>query len=371
LGKEQTMMRRAQSRTPSGLRILLAIAWKDIIDPLKSMTTVSVIIGTMVLILSSQAVPLLLGRSDALSLVVYDPGETGLVAALLASDGVQVAQVDSIQELHAGVVESPLKRIGVPLPVDIDEALRSGDAASLEGHVAWANRRQAADLAERLEREIAATSGGTGEVAVEVRLVYPDPESSGSWGLFQGSVVLQLLIVGVYVVSYLIFDEKEAKTLDALLVSPASATHIVAGKVIAGALYCAAAAWAALILGWPSVVHWDVLLASTAAISLVAVSLGLLAGVMFDNAQQMGLWFVVPMLVLVVGVMAKAIASRLPPVVAVLVRLLPTAAASEAMQLAAAGEVSLVDALPQLGIVLAWGLLAFGAAVVLVRRMDR
>ncbi len=364
-------MRQTESATPLGLRVVWAIAWKDIVDALKSMTTVSIILGTMVLILSSQALPLLLSRSEALNVVVYDPGETRLVEALSASDGVEVVRVDSVEELHASVVQSPLKEIGIEVPLDIDETLQSGLAVALDGYVAWANRRQAADLAESLKGEIAAARSGSGRVAVEEQLVYPEAGSSGSWGLFQSSFVLQLLVVGVYVVAYLIFDEKEAKTMDALLVSPASVAQIVAGKVIAGAFYCAVAAAAALALGWPAVVHWDVMLATSATIALLAVSFGLLAGIVFDNAQQMGLWLVVPLLVLVAGVVAKEIARRMPPVVAVVVSLLPTAAGTEAMELAVVGEATLLDALPRLGIVLAWAVLALAGVVARLRRMGR
>jgi ABC-type Na+ efflux pump permease subunit len=369
--KEWTMTGNTEGRTPSGLRIVWAIAWKDIVDAVKSMTTASVILGTMVVILGSQAMPMLLSRSVALSVAVYDPGETRLAEALDAGDGVQVVRADSMADLHASVVQSPLKRIGVELPPDIDVALGSGAAVSLEGYVAWADRGQAEVLAEGLEQAIAAAGSGAGDVTVEVRLAYPDAESAATSGLLHSSLVVQLLVVGVSVVSYLIFDEKEAKTMDALLVSPANAGQIVAGKVIAGLFYCAVAASAALLIGWRSVVHWDVMLASTAAITLAAVSLGLLAGMLFESGQQMGLWFVVPFLLLLAGVVAKAIASRLPPVLAVLLGLLPTAAGLEAMALAMAGDASLGDALPQLGVVLAWALAALAAVAARLRRMDR
>ena len=364
-------MSERERRPPSGLRLAWAIASKDIVDAVKSMTTVSIILGTVVLILSSQALPLLLSRSGELSLIVYDPGETRLVQALSASDGVLVTPVDSLEELRARVTLDPREAIGIDVPPGIDETLDSGATAALAGYVAWSNRGQATDLVENLEREIAAVRGGTGMVAVDEQLIYPQRGSFGSWGLFQSSFVLQLLIVGVYVVSYLIFDEKEAKTMDALLVSPASAAQVVTGKVIAGAFYCAVAAAAAIAVGWPAVVHWDVLIVTGAAVALVSVSLGLLGGIMFDTAQQMGLWFVIPLLALVAGLVASEIADRLPPALALLVSLLPTAAGAEALQLALVGEASLLDALPQLAIVLAWAAASLAVVVARVRRMDR
>ena len=99
--------------------------------------------------------------------------------------------------------------------------------------------------------------------------------------------------------------------------------------------------------------------------------LGLLAGMVFDTPQQMGLWLVVPLLVLVAGVVADMIVDRVPPVVATLVGLLPTAAGSEMMRLAVVGDASLADAVPQLGIIAAWTLVSLSAGVARLRRTDR
>ena len=111
--------------TPSGFRVVWAIASKDIVDALRSMTTVSLILGTMVLILSSQAMPLLLGGSGELSLIVYDPGATRLVQALSYTDGVLVKPVDSLDELWPAVTLDPRRAIGIDVPPGIDETLDS------------------------------------------------------------------------------------------------------------------------------------------------------------------------------------------------------------------------------------------------------
>jgi len=63
----------------------------------------------------------------------------------------------------------------------------------------------------------------------------------------------------------------------------------VAGKALAGLFLCLAAAGVALACQWPVVVHWGLAVLVVIFASLLAVAVGLLLGMLFETAQEMGL----------------------------------------------------------------------------------
>ena len=62
------------------------------------------------------------------------------------------------------------------------------------------------------------------------------------------TLAIALLTIGILLSPLLIIEEKESHTFEALLVSPASFTQVIAGKALAGASYCLIAALAVLLL---------------------------------------------------------------------------------------------------------------------------
>jgi ABC-2 type transport system permease protein len=154
-------------------------------------------------------------------------------------------------------------------------------------------------------------------------------------------VAFQLLIVGVGVVPYLLVEEKEAHTFDALLVSPASYGQVVAGKAVAGALLClvGGAVVFAFLARW--VVHWDVALLTILLGAAFAVGIGLLGGALLDNAQSVGLAMTVLVLILLVPpVLGTAVASGLPAWVQSALAYFPTLALSDLARASLAGDLA-------------------------------
>ncbi|TET51288.1 MAG: ABC transporter permease [Anaerolineales bacterium] len=364
-------MKRESVRMSSALRRVWAIVAKDSVDAIKSNTTISIILGTLMMVVTSQALPLLLSASGDLHLVVYDPADSRLVQALAESEGLHTVVVDSQEELAERLVTIGMKGMGLVVPVDFDDALVSGDGAEIQGYVVWARRGNASDLKAEVERHAERLLGQSISVDVEGNLVYPMSGSAGVLSMFQSTFVLQLLVVGAFVVSYLMFEEKEAKTIHVLLVSPATVSEVIAGKAATGVFYCGIAAVVGLVFGWAAVVNWGVVALVTAAIVLLAVGLGLLFGTLFDNPRQMSLWAAVPMLVLVVAMLGDELLVNASPVLAGIVRVLPTVAAVEGLQYAFLGDGSVLDALPQVAVVLAWTVPLYGIVVAKVRRLDR
>ncbi|HUT14636.1 MAG TPA: hypothetical protein VMY98_00125, partial [Anaerolineae bacterium] len=90
----------------SSLRIIWALAAKDAVDALRNKTTLTVIIGMTLVLLQSQALPLLLSLKPVPRMAVYDAAESRVIAELRTDRALRLYTVDSLEELRVYVGES-------------------------------------------------------------------------------------------------------------------------------------------------------------------------------------------------------------------------------------------------------------------------
>lgn len=358
------------------LRIVWAIAAKDIADAVKNKTFLSIIIGMAMLMLSTQAFPFLARLSAKPSLIVYDAGGTSggdseLLTKLREDGRYRLIEVDSAEELEDALISVNAEVLGLIVPAGIDPVLASGGEPELDGYVAWSRRSATDKLRSDLEAYLNELLGQPVSVNVAGHVVYPPPEGGASTGTIAIVLVLILTTTGGFLVPYLVLEEKQTHTLDALLVSPASIRHIVAGKALAGLAYCLVAAAVTLAFHWSTVVAWEVAIVATLCGALLTVGLGLLLGSLFESAQQTGLLMGVPALVLMLPVVLAAVGTSLPEPLAELLAWTPTVALGKAYLVSFSGDATLNRALGELAIVLAWAVPIYAIVVWLVRRSDR
>jgi ABC-2 type transport system permease protein len=186
------------------------------------------------------------------------------------------------------------------------------------------------------------------------------------------AAVLSLILVttGGFLVPYLIFEEKQTHTMDALLVSPASAADITIGKALAGITYCLVAMAVVLAFNYSNVVSWGVVALAVLAGALLAVGVGLLMGSGFETAQQVGAWSIIPIVLLMAPIMFATLGG-LPPILESVLPWMPTIALANLFLLSFSGSATLIQALPDLALVLAWSLPLHAAVIWIVRRSDR
>ena len=255
--------------TKQGLREYLRLVWtiaaKDIVGAIRNKMTLTIAGATICTVMLSQALPFLLNVSGKSLVVVYDMGDSGLTTTLEASDQFQVRSVDSQEALEERLVDLNAKALGIVVPAGFDDALVAGEAGRVDGYVTWAKRGKARELKADFEQQAAELLGqplrvdyGDGVSSI----VYPAPDSPGVLGMFAGTVVMVVFLIGCFVVPYLMIEEKQAKTLDALLVSPAQSGHLVAGKALAGLFYCLTAAVIVLAFNTTLINTWGVAISS-------------------------------------------------------------------------------------------------------------
>ena len=358
------------------LRIIAAIAGKDISDAVKNRTTLSIMLGTLVLMLSSLALPLLLQLRATPTAIVYDPGRSTLIRAMTTREEFRLGIVDTFDELGEVVGSASGLRLGLVIPEGFGQAASESSGSEgivLTGHVPhWAKPDQVAELVAFFEEQFEEASWREISIDVADERMYPVAGKFGQHALTANTMSMIVLTVGLALAPSLLVDEKESHTLDALLVSPARYGQIVLGKAITGLFYCVCAALIIYILSarW-FVSGWLLVLALSLGIAF-AVLTGLLMGLLVENPNSVNLWTgLLLMLLLVPGLLGGVLGDRGPAALRAIMRWIPTSAFSEMLTLTTLRSAPVSDWIWPAARLAGGVLIVAGLIVWRVRRADR
>ena len=108
----------------------------------------------------------------------------------------------------------------------------------------WASRDKASQWAVFFGEQIGAASGTPVRVSLGVgpdqagHVLYPAADAGGEPMMAAILLAIVITTLGLALVPLLMVEEKEAHTLDTLLVSPASLGQLITAKAITGFVYC-------------------------------------------------------------------------------------------------------------------------------------
>lgn len=336
-------------------RVVLSIAQKDIVDAVKNMY----VLFTLILPVGLSLLLGLLFPSQTevthLNVIVFDPEGSQLVAGLreMQIEGVEIVSAASADILPAEVQEKGIG--GFVVPTGFDTAVAAGQHPELIVYLN--NKHKASDLAifqEILQGQIWAMAGDppvqvsysqVGVSSADNSPLKTDNIQQYMLGIF---LVIGITMAGVFVVPTLMVEEKEKHTLDALLVSPASPSEVVAGKALVGLFYCMVEAAILILLnsGWVG----NLLFTIVAVVlgSLFSIGLGLFLGSLFRTTHQVNTWAGMVQLLLMLpgwlGIMA------LPGGLTTFMKLVPTYYMSATINMAMTGKATLASVGGYLGI---------------------
>lgn len=369
----ETDMHTREPLSSQGLRIIWAIAAKDIGTAIKNKMVLSIVLGTALVMVNGSVLPLLLRLRNTPTAIVYDEGRSTIVRALAAREDFRLRLVDSREEMEAAVSGAPETRLGLVIPADFDQQAGTSEIIELEGDIAhWADPEKVSQWVAIFEKELSLASWGSVRINTEGHVLYPAVDTGGQLSLTALMMVIVILSIGMALVPLLFIEEKEAHTFEALLVSPASLGQVLAGKAVAGGFYCLTAAVVALLLNRYLVVHWGVALLAVLLGAAFAVALGLVVGFLSDTPATTGLWggLLIVILMLLTGLQAFK-GEDWPQFVQTLLDRQPGSAMIEMLRISMAGEVPLgllwTNAVALLAVALAIYIVILG----LLRRADR
>lgn len=352
------------------LNIIWTIASKDIYDALKNRVVITMIIMLSVMLLVPKMLPLIFEQPQII-LPVYDLDNSSLVFEKFDDAGINAQKVHSDQELRIALCGSIYPEIGLQLPADFDQLLTAGTPIELQGFVCWSKRYQVSELQPKLEEILSQSLGQSVKIQLEGNIVYPPSEGVLFLSMATINSVLLILMMGVFLVPTLLYEEKETKTIQALLVSPASIGQVVIGKALAGSFYILVTAVVIFTISWVEVIHWDMAILFVVSGGVFSVALGLVLGSFFEKQQDMIGWMSALILLMIGSILVKMLDIELPAFLQSLLPWTPSVALAELCSAAYSEIVPLAQMWNNVGVVLIISLPLYALVVWKVRRSDR
>jgi ABC-2 type transport system permease protein len=329
-----------EPRPRGNLSMIGVIAAKDLLEALKNRLILSILLGSTFILLSGALLPLLIVSRNIPRIVVYDLGRSAILRDLAAREDIRVGMVDSQVKMELALVNSPELSLGLILPADFDQRAGDGQSIELQAYYPhWAAPDRLAQLEAFFEEQFHLAAPAMGPLTLAGQAVYPPVELSGRPVLLLMNLVAVILVIGIALVPLLMIEEKEAQTLKVLLVSPASLKQVIAGKALVGLFYSMLPALLVMLFYRYLFVHWGVALLAVLLTSALAVSVGLLLGVLADSPTSASMWGSLLLLLVIGSGLLKLLGGlNLPPAVLSVLDWLPGSAMLQLFSLSQAGD---------------------------------
>ena len=317
------------------LNIIWTIASKDIVDSLRNKLVLTLILGLGTMLLMPQLLGLILDPPYT-EIRVYDPGSSSLVQSLHESDQFNVVKSSSAASLKAAIGGMGMglgAEFGLEVPEAFDQMVKSEGQVTLKGYVAWANRAKTSRVKSDYEKLLPGLIDQPVSVTIDMEVVYPDLEDALLLAITTWTAVIVIFMMGLNLVPHLLFEEKQTKTMDALLVSPASRGQVVAGKALAGSFYILVTAIVVFAINWKGVVHWDLVILFVIAAGVFTVATGLVLGSFFSRQQEVTGLSMFILLVFIGSIFIQLMNLDIPVFVGSILPWVPSVALAEIIQL--------------------------------------
>ncbi|NIM96460.1 MAG: ABC transporter permease, partial [Anaerolineales bacterium] len=366
------MTKRARGRLTENVRILWVLVSKDIVGTVRNKNTLGVLLPTLFLVVFYRAMPLFVFKEEQPTVLLYDAGQSRLTEAMRGSPNLSLYEYPSQAVMEEKLaVGGDEEEIGLVIPANLDELLDAGDQLELEGYVLnWVSDSAAQFMKSYMEEEIADLVEQPVQINVEENTVYVRPDSFGFPFFTAEGLIIVIMMIGVSLTPNLIFEEKQSKTMDALMVSPANDTLIIVAKSLTGLFYCFAAGALVLALSIPLLMHWGLTILTVLVGSLFAVSLGLFFGSIFEVRQQMMIWGFTAFAVLLIPTFLTILEPLVPVVLVDIMQWIPTVALLNVVRGSLAESAPFIQYGPWLLLVLGYTVLILGAVVWINRRAE-
>src|SRR5215217_7013734 len=355
------------------LRVVAAISRKDIVDAIRNRYLLTALITPLVVALLFRVLLPGANPRNLLTVVVHDSGNSVLVTELRNTSQLNIVEAASA-DATASEIEKRNGIGGLVVPSNFDADVTAGKQPELTIYI---NNKKSVFEQAAFRRLLDQQVQSLVKHPEPARLVWIDVDKETSeqarGGLGLGQLLLPLLLVmtlgmiGAMIVPLLLVEEKEKRTLDFLLSSPASLKEIVAGKALTGVAYTVLIAGLLLVINRQLVGNWLWTSISILLGLLFVVAIGLFMGSLLNNTMQVNTW-ASSVLILLLAPSFPSLA--LPTGVETAMRLIPTYYLTEALKLSLAGSAS-SRILGNLAVVLVCSVVAFAAASWALRRAQQ
>lgn len=265
------------------LRRLRWLVWKDLLDATRSQVALLVLVSPLCL-----AGVLRITEKDDLASIpvaVVAPGDSGLIRAMVSKHKALMVtrytnRAEGLEQLRPGGAV-----LFIEVGKDFDRQLLAGERPEV---LVWEgdSRPTQVALARELLRESVGRQGG---VKVPARIETPRKGGGTKDMMFLPLVVMAALSAMVVAASNLV-EEKEAGTLQQMLLSPAGSTEMWAGKLVVSSALGTLAAMSVVALRGTTLSSFGSALGLTLAASFVFAALGGVIGLLAKGPTAASSW---------------------------------------------------------------------------------
>lgn len=353
-------------------RIILAIARRDLVDAIKNMYLLfAVVLPIAMSLLFRVLFPADTGTTGGgglLDVAVYDPGQSRFVQMLMETHQFSMHFEASPEAVEQRVSKDLLGGMVIPANFDADVAAHNSPELRVFYNATRGGLRQMA-FRQTVESTLRDLAGQTTPATIRVSEVTGMGESSFDLSSFYLLLflIMAVTMVGVFVVPYILVEEKEKHTLKAVLVTPASYADVVIGKGLVGLFYALLVALILMALNNGFTGQLWLTLSALVLGAVFLVLVGLLMGAAFRTLSQVNSWSSIVMLALMLpGMLGDFLAP--PEPLPTIMRFIPTSYMARAVSQGMAGTSTAGSALLNLGMLAGASVVCFAAVIWFLRR---
>ncbi|HEY71062.1 MAG TPA: ABC transporter permease [Anaerolineae bacterium] len=355
------------------LRIIWAITRKDIVDGLKNRTTVSVIVIALLMVAFFRYVPSVMGEGSSSNLLIHDAGSFSLWTELEQRAESQVyGPYPTQSSMENDLIKGFVPELGIVLPADLDEQLEIGSDIVLEAYVMhWLGASKTAAIVEEAENLFSSVVGQPVRITIDGNMLYSQADQLGFGLICSLGLVIGILMVGMSFTPNLMFEEKQTRTLDALMTTPAQSSHVAVAKGLTGTFYCILVAMVGAAFYGSLVVHWGLFIVAILIGSFFSVGIGLLMGTVFEDRQQLMVWGFLLNFPLMLPLFLSWMRGLIPDAVLDVMQWIPTVALGKVFQVSFSDNTALSSFGLELALVVGCILVILITVVWALRRANR
>lgn len=323
-------------------RIVSAITRKDVVDAIRHRYLLTALVTPLFVALLFRVLLPGINNRPLLTVVVHDSGGSELVAELRKTPQMAVVEAASA-DATASEVEKRKAIGGLVVPLNFDADVAASKQPEL---IVYVNNTKSIFEQAAFRQRLAQLVQSLVKKPEPARLVWVDVDKEKKETLLGSSLdqmMLPLLLIltfgmtGAFVVPLLIVEEKEKRTLDFLLSSPASLREIIAGKGLTGVVYTLLIAGLILGINRQFIKNWWLTSLTIVLGLLFVVGVGLLVGSVLKNTMQVNTWASLVLIILLAPSFPSLALTRWFDTA---MRVVPTYYLTEALKLSMAGTVS-------------------------------
>jgi len=264
------------------LRRIFVLLGKEFIHGPKSFIFIWVVVAPIgITLVASLAFGTFLSEKPRLG--IFDEGHSQLVASAQELNSITTKVYDSLTVLKQAAASGAVD-MGIVLPNNFDDAVTQGEAVIIEGYI-WGeslakNRTIIPSTITDLVRELVGQ-----EVPVDIESITLGEEAGIPWNerLLPFLVFMGVFFSGLMLPSTSLIDEKQKKTLEAMVITPASIGDIFISKAILGIILSTFLGIAILAMNNAFGAHSLLLVMVLFFSAIMAVELGLICGVLIKD----------------------------------------------------------------------------------------